>query len=234
VGKRIPGKAFVDHEIIGVVKDFNYASLYTKVNPLVMVMDASIPLSGSENINIDNSPVPKLLVRLKPDRVAAGIEEIKASWEKVAGAQAFNFAFVDQSIDAQYRSDRNLGKIVNLATMLAVLIGSLGLYGLAALSMQNRMKEVSIRKVMGATEQSLLVLLSKEYVVLVAVAFLISTPLTWYGMVRWLESFQYRINIGWGVFLWAGAISLVVALATISARMVKIAWTRPADNLRSE
>lgn len=125
VGKRIPGKGFADHEIIGVVKDFNYASLYTKVSPLVLTMDATIPLSGSENINIDNSPIPKLMVRLKPGNMSNTIEEIKVVWERITGEEEFSFTFVDQALDAQYRNDQNLGKIVTIATLIAMIIGSL-------------------------------------------------------------------------------------------------------------
>ncbi|NJM25115.1 MAG: hypothetical protein HC859_06055 [Bacteroidia bacterium] len=136
LGKRLPGKAFSDHEIIGVIKDFNYASLYTRVEPLVMAMDPALPLSGTENIMINNSPVPKLLIRIKPGNMNHTIEEIHQVWDKITGGEEFAFTFADQAMAAQYRNDQNLGKIVSLATMLAIIIGSLGLYGLASLAMQ--------------------------------------------------------------------------------------------------
>jgi putative ABC transport system permease protein len=234
VGKRIPGKGFADHEVIGIVKDFNYASLYTAVQPLVMVQDPVIILSGSENINIDNSPIPKLIVRLKPENMAATLDQVKATWDRLTGGEEFAFTFVDQAMDNQYRSDQNLGKIVSSATVLAMIIGSLGLYALASLAMQNRTKEISIRKVMGATEQSLLVLLSKDYVMLIAVSLLLSVPITWYLMNTWLQSFQYRIDVGWQVFAAAGGLSLLVALLTISYQAIKTAWTRPAETLKYE
>jgi putative ABC transport system permease protein len=234
VGKKIPGKNFLDHEIIGVVKDFNYASLYTKVQPLVMVQDPSIILSGVENINIDNSPLPKLIVRLAPGNIQTTIDQIKGVWEKISEGEEFTFAFVDQALAAQYRSDQHLGKIVRIASWLAMFIGSLGLYALASLAMQNRTKEISIRKVMGATEQSLLILLTKDYVVLIAISLLLSVPITWYMMSKWLESFEYRVTIGWQVFVWAGALSLMIALITISYQAIKTAWTRPAETLKYE
>jgi len=234
VGKKIPGKNFLDHEIIGVVKDFNFASLYTKVQPLVMVQDPSIILSGVENISIESSPMPKLIVRLQPGNMQTTIDQIKEVWEKISTGEEFTFDFVDQTLAAQYRSDQNLGKIVRIATLLAMLIGSLGLYALASLAMQNRTKEISIRKVMGATEQSLLMLLTKDYVLLIAISLLMSVPITWYMMSKWLESFEYRITIGWQVFVWAGAISLMIALITISYQAIKTAWTRPAETLKHE
>ena len=234
VGKRIPGKGFADHEVIGIVKDFNYASLYTSVQPLVMVQDPVIILPGVENIGIENNPVPKLMVRIKPESMSATLDQIKNTWNNLTGGEEFVFTFVDQAMDKQYRSDQNLGKIVSIATLLAMIIGSLGLYALASLAMQNRTKEISIRKVMGATEQSLLVLLSKDYVMLIVVSLLLSVPITWYLMSNWLQSFQYRVDVSWQVFAAAGGLSLVIALLTISYQAIKTAWTRPAETLKYE
>ncbi len=234
VGKKIPGKDFIDHEVIGIVKDFNYASLYTKVQPLVLAMNPAIPLSGSENFNVGNTPMPKLLIRLKPGNIPATLEQVGAVWQRLTAGEEFAFTFVDETLNEQYRSDQNLGKIVSIATLLAMMIGSLGLYALASLAMQNRTKEISIRKVMGATEQSLLVLLSKEYVFMIVVSLVVSVPLTWYLMSGWLQSFEYRVPISWQVFAWAGALSLIVALLTISYQTIKTAWTRPAETLKYE
>jgi len=234
IGKKIPGKDFVDHEIIGVVKDFNYESLYTKVTPLVIAMDAVIPLSGSENINIDNTPVPKLMIRLKPGNLPATIEQVKNVWDKLTAGEEFAFTFVDQALAEQYRNDLNLGKIVGIATLLAMIIGSLGLYALASLAMQNRTKEISIRKVMGASEQSLLVLLSRDYVFLIGISLLLSVPLTWYMMSNWLQSFEYRVAMSWKVFALAGSLSLLIAVVTIVYQTLKTAWTKPAETLKYE
>ncbi len=233
-GKRIPGKGFADHEVIGIVKDFHYTSLYAPVRPLVMVQDPAIILAGSENINFENNPMPKLFVRLAPENMQATLDQIKAVWDRLTNAEEFDFTFVDQALAAQYRSDQNLGQIVSLATLLAVIIGSLGLYALASLAMQNRKKEISIRKVLGATEQSLLVLLGREYVVLIVVCLVMSVPLTYYLMQNWLSTFQYRVEIGPAVFLLAGGLSLVIALLTISYQALKTAWTQPAETLKYE
>ncbi len=234
LGKRIPGKKFADHEIIGVVKDFNYAALYSKVAPLVMSMDPALPTSGIENIDIDNSPFPKLMIRLRAGEIQSTIDEIKSTWDKLTNGEEFSFDFVDQALATQYRNDQNLGKIVSIATALAMIIGSLGLYALASLAMQNRTKEISIRKVMGASEQTLLVLLSKDYVFLIAISLLLSVPLTYYAMDTWLLTFEYRVGIGWTAFALAGGISLLVAMLTISYQAVKTAWTRPAETLKYE
>lgn len=234
IGKKIPGKKFADHEIIGVVKDFNYASLYTKVQPLVLTESPGIILSGIENIYVDNSPIPKLIIRVRPENIAATIDQIKNVWNKIAGEEEFSFAFVDQAMAKQYKADRNLGKIVSVATLLAIIIGSLGLYALASLAMQNRTKEISIRKVMGASDNSLLYLLSKEYLTLVILCLTISVPITWYLMSNWLSTFEYRVNISATIFVFAGAISLLIALATISFQLLKTVWTNPVNSLKYE
>ncbi len=234
IGKKIPGKNFGDHEIIGVIKDFNYTSLYTKVQPLVLVEDPTIVLRGSENINIGNSPVPKLMVRLKAGATSAGLERLKEVWKKLAGEEELSFAFADESMAKQYKSDQNLGKIVTVAAAIAIVIASLGLFALASLAMQNRIKEISIRKVMGANDNSLLVLLSREYVIMVVVCLVISIPITWFLMTNWLSTFEYRVSIGAGIFLMAGGISLLIALATISYQTLKTVWTNPVKCLKYE
>ncbi|MBL7849308.1 MAG: ABC transporter permease [Cyclobacteriaceae bacterium] len=234
IGKRIPGKNFPDHEIIGVVQDFHFTSLYTKVGPLVMVQDPSIIMAGVQNISIDASPVPKLMVRLKAGQIAGGIARLEETWKKMNGEEEFVFSFVDEALNRQYRSDQNLGRIVTIATVLAVIIGSLGLYALASLAMQSRVKEIGIRKVMGATERSLLGLLSKDYVLLVLISVVLSIPLTLLAMRDWLSSFEYRITLGWGVFALAGGISLAIALVTISWQTLRTASAQPADTLKYE
>jgi putative ABC transport system permease protein len=183
---------------------------------------------------VDNSPFPKLLLRLKAGATSAGLDRLKEVWSKVSGAEEMSFAFADQSMANQYKSDQNLGKIVTIAAAIAVLIASLGLYALASLAMQNRTKEISIRKVMGASENSLLVLLSKEYVILIFVCVMISVPVTWYLMQSWLTTFEYRVSIGAGIFILAGGISLLIAIATISFQTLKTVWTNPVKNLKYE
>jgi putative ABC transport system permease protein len=234
VGKRIPGKNFPDHEIIGVVEDFNFMSLHTSVNPLVVVQDPAIALGGAENISINNSPIPKLFIRLQAGQVSQGIEAVKEVWTRLSGGEEFKFSFVDEDLASQYRSEQNLGRIVSVATVLAMVIGFLGLYGLASLNMQNRTREISIRKVMGASEGSLLGLLTREYALLVLLSFVLSVPPTVYLMQQWLSSFQYRVPVSFFTFMWAGAISLSVALLTILHQTLKTARSQPADVLKYE
>ncbi|MBT1704765.1 ABC transporter permease [Chryseosolibacter indicus] len=234
VGQRIPGKDFTNHEIIGVVKDFNYGSLYSKVQPLAIVEDGRIIYSGIENINIDNTPVPKVMVHIAAGATATTLEKIKSTWQNLTNGEEFAFTFADEAIARQYRADANLGKIVTIAAALSILIGSLGLYGLASLAMQGRVKEISVRKVLGATEQSLLILLSKDFIVITIISLLTSIPITIYAMNNWLSGFEYHVNMGWQVFVMAGALSVIIALITISYQTIKTAWTKPVDVLKYE
>jgi putative ABC transport system permease protein len=235
IGKKIPGTNFEDHEIIGMVKDFNYSSLYTKIEPLVMGMQSpSLILSGCENVNVQNSPIPKVFVRLKPGNASETLKKIEAIWDKLAEGEEFSFQFVDEALNAQYRNEQNLSRIVSVATVLAILIGSLGLYGLASLAMQNRTKEISIRKVLGASERSLLILLSREYLVLIVISLLVSIPFTFYVMKDWLSTFEYRIPIGISVFIISGGLSLFIGLITIGYEVIRTTWSQPARTLKCE
>ncbi|MGI9543551.1 MAG: ABC transporter permease [Cyclobacteriaceae bacterium] len=234
IGQHIPGKGFDTHEVIGVVDDFNYASLYTEVAPMVMVLDPMIIFNGMENIDISTSAVPKLLVRLKAENLGNVVSQIKEVWDKITGGEEFLLTFVDQTLAAQYRSDQNLGRIVNIATILAIVLGSLGLYALASLAMQNRTKEIGIRRVLGATERTLLIYLSKDYALLVMASSLISIPITWYLMQTWLANFAHRVNITIEIFLIAGAIALMIALFAISYHIIKTVFRNPVRALRYE
>lgn len=234
IGKKIPGKNFLDHEIIGVVKDFHYAALYTKVQPLVMVQDPVIILKGVENVNISNSPLPKIIARLNPGNMVVTIDQIKGVWEKLTNGEEFAFNFVDEAMQAQYQDDQNLGRIVRIATILAIIIGSLGLYGLASLAMQSRVKEIGIRKVLGASEKSLLVLLSKEYAIMLLICLALSIPITIYSMQEWLSSFEYRASIDAGIFLLAGGLAIAIAFVTIGYQTMHTARTQPTETLKQE
>ncbi|GJM29845.1 MAG: ABC transporter permease [Cyclobacteriaceae bacterium] len=234
IGKRIPGKNFGQHQVIGVTRDFNYASLYNKVEPLVMVMDPLIIFEGSENHDISSSPLPKLMVRFAAGTLSETMEQVEQAWNRIVGWGSFEFTFVDQTINAQYQADQNLNKIINISTWLAIIIGSLGLYALASLAMQNRVKEIGIRRVLGATQSTLLLLLTKEYIYLVLTAFILSIPITWYLVNQWLSNFEFKIDLGMETFLLTGGVAIIVALSTIAYQAVKTAFLNPADTLRSE
>ena len=234
LGQSIPGKNFPDHEIVGVVQDFNYASLHGEIQPAVLVMDPKIIFQGIENISISSSPIPKIFIRIEKNKIAAALPTIETVWNQLAQEEEFQYNFVDQALAAQYEQEQNLGKIVSIAALLAIAIGSMGLFALASLNMENRTREISIRKVLGASERTLLMLLSKEYLLLVIIALLVAVPFTWFFMNDWLSTFAYKINIGAGIFLLTGVIALMITLLTTSFHAVKTARKQPANTLKCE
>jgi putative ABC transport system permease protein len=147
---------------------------------------------------------------------------------------SFNYEFLDEKFDAMYRTERRLGQIVSLFTFIAIFVACLGLYGLAAFAAERRIKEIGIRKVMGATVTHIVALLNMDFLKLVLLGFVISIPVAWYLMYHWLADFAYRIELGPGIFAVAGGAALVIALLTVSWQSVKAAVSNPVDSLRSE
>jgi putative ABC transport system permease protein len=141
---------------------------------------------------------------------------------------------VDQALDSQYRQEQRLSKFVTSGSILAIVIACLGLFGLASLMITRRAKEIGIRKVLGATSSSIVLLVNKEFTKLVAIAFVIAVPVAWYAMQHWLQDFAYRIDISVGVFLSAGITALVIAWITVSYQSMKATLINPVESLKSE
>ena len=234
VGERIPHEAFDDHEIIGVVEDFHIHSLHEKIQPLVLAMNVDIVFSGANNVDIGSSVSPKLFIRLAADQLEDGLKEVEAAWQRVFPEETFDYEFVDQSLNEQYEKEYNLNKVVTSSSLLAVIIGSLGLFGISLLSFHNRIKEISIRKVLGASGTHIMMILSKRFLYLIGVALVISVPFTIQIMNDWLGEFEYRITIDPWIFLLAGLISLIIILLTLSYQGISAIRTNPADTLRNE
>ena len=234
VGKRIPNLEFADHEIIGVVEDFHFASLHSPIEPVVLLINPEIGLSGAHDISINSNPNPKMMIRLASNDIPATILAINELWNEVYPGEPYNYDFVDEVLNTQYNEEQNLGEIVGASTTLAVIIACLGLFGLASLTMSSQIKEVSVRKVLGASVSNIIVLLSRGYILLIVVALAISVPGTYYFSKEWLKAFEYKINVGVDAFLLAGAISIVVAIITISYQCIKVSMTNPAQILSTE
>jgi putative ABC transport system permease protein len=234
IGERIPHEKFEDHEIVGVVEDFHIESLHEKIQPLMLAMNIDMAFSGANNIGIGSSVQPKLFIRMKAGNIESGLMGIKSVWERVFPGETFEYEFVDQSLNEQYEKETNLNKVVTGSAVLAVAIGCLGLFGISLLSFNNRIREISIRKVLGAPALHILFILSRRFVILILVAFVLSIPVILQVMQRWLREFEYKTTIGIGIFLLAGFISLLVILITLSYQGISALRTNPADNLRNE
>lgn len=234
LGKRIPGPDFVDHEIIGVVDNFNYESLHTSVKPLAFSLKASILLSGINNMSISNSPAPKYTLKLTTQDLQSTIAQIKSVWEEVAPGAPFDYSFVDDALDSQYRQEQRLSKIVTAGALLAVIIAALGLFGLASLMVVRRTKEIGIRKVLGASTSSIVLLINKEFTLLIGIAFFIASPIAWFIMREWLNDFAYSIELGVGIFLLAGITTLLLCFMVVSFQSIKAAFQDPVNSLKTE
>jgi putative ABC transport system permease protein len=219
LGKTIIRSGQHHFTVVGVVKDFHYTSAKQKIVSLML-------LSGHSTGSI--------IVKIKTADVHALVNDIKAQWGTFNAGSAFNYSFLDQQFASLYINEERTGQIFTSFAVIAVIIASLGLFGLAAFMIRQRVKEIGIRKVLGATTGSITVMLSKEFLKLIVIASLIAFPLTWYAMSKWLQDFAYRIDIQWWVFVLAAGIALLVATITISFQSIKAALANPVKSLRSE
>jgi putative ABC transport system permease protein len=175
-----------------------------------------------------------IMVKVKTDDIPAFIESAKQKWATYNLQNPFSWYFLDDRFAALYASERKTGKLFTFLTVVAVVIACMGLVGLVAFTTHQRTKEIGVRKVLGASVRQVLILLAREFLWLVSLAFLISVPLTWWAMHAWLNNFAYRITMAWWVFLLAGVAAIVIALIAISAHTIKAALSNPVKSLRAE
>ena len=160
--------------------------------------------------------------------------QIGAIWKKDLPAVPFDYSFLDDEVQKQYETEIILSQIINSFTLIAILISCLGLFGLAAFSAEQRSKEIGIRKVLGSSVSGIVGLLSKDFVKLVSISFIIATPIAWYGMGKWLQAFAYRIPLSWWMFALAGLTAMFIALITVSSQAIKAAIMNPVKSLKAE
>ncbi|HLY71986.1 MAG TPA: FtsX-like permease family protein, partial [Puia sp.] len=232
VGKKLPGPFL--QQIVGVVKDFNFESLHTKIQPLVMSGDANSLLKYASDINLTAPPQPRISVLIKEGHLANILAILKDTWAKVAPGQEFDYQFLDNAIAVQYAQEQRTNLIVQISSGLSIFIACMGLFGLATLAVTKRIKEIGVRKVMGASVISIVKLLSADFIILVFIAALVASPIAWWAMSNWLNNFSYHVSINVLVFIFAGLAAIVIALATVSYHSVKAALANPVKNLRCE
>ncbi|WP_421920013.1 ABC transporter permease [Marinifilum sp.] len=208
-------------EIVGVVKNFHFESMRDKILPMF--------LTYTPNYN-----QRYMLVKLKPDNVMEGMKLVKKTWMKMTKGEPFEYFFLDEDFNTLFKGELRVANILTSFTVLAFIIAMLGLLGLVSFEMQQRVKEIGIRKVLGSTEMNLVVLLSKNLCMNVILANLIAWPISFYAMHKWLSNFIYRIDFPWYYFLVALLLSLVLAIVTVSGHSVKVANTNPIKSLRYE
>ncbi len=213
------GKTFNYRTIIGVVRDFHFRSLHHKVEPAII------------SLGTGHS---RLLVRIHPENVPGTIAFIKAQWEKVAPDHAFDFLFLDEELDEQYQKEERWTRIIQYATGFAIFIAGLGAFGLATLTVARRTKEIGIRKVLGASQAQILSLLSREFVLYIALSSLIAFPIAYYAINQWLQTFPYRIELGLVTFLLGSFVMFIVVVTTVATQVLKAIRANPVEALRYE
>jgi putative ABC transport system permease protein len=207
-------------KVIGVVNDFNYLSLHSAVEPLTLRFEPYSMAKFSLKISTDNIPLT--------------IKSIEEKWQELIPQRPFSYYFIDDNFDKQYRADEKFGQLFSSFAVLAIFIACLGLIGLTTYSAAQRTKEIGIRKVMGASVSTIVLLLSKEFSKLLALAFIIAIPASWYGIQAWLDNFAYKVNIGAWVYLLTAVTVGTIVLISISWQSIKVALQNPVNSLRNE
>lgn len=208
-------------EIVGVVKDFHFADMHQVIEPYAFF------LQGNNNYNY-------LIAHVNTKDLSTVLPFIESKWKTLSRDEPFSYTFLNEDFAKNYAADARTGRIVNAFTIISIFISCLGLFGLAAFAAQQRVKEIGVRKVLGASVANIVGLLSRDFVKLILISILIATPLTWYLMNQWLKDFAYRIDIQWWMFAAAGAMLILIALLTISTQAIKAAIMNPVKSLRSE
>ncbi len=234
IGKRLPGDEFGDHQIIGVTEDFHYSSLHSEVEPLVIVQNIIPIASGVSDGDFVDSIVPKLVFTYTGSDLTKATDILKKEWESLFPNESWNYSFIDEQIAAQYESEARMNKLIAVATALSIIIASLGLLGLSMLVVNSKIKEIGIRKVMGASPMSIFSLLAKGFSIQLLIAIILSIPLTIFMISKWLENFAYRTNISIWLFILSGFVSMVIAILVISYHTLRASKVNPVDSLRTE
>jgi putative ABC transport system permease protein len=209
------------YELAGIAEDYHFTSLRQKIGPMAIFSHYYQEYDA-------------LMLRIAPGTYQQAILRMQEHWKALAPEVPFDYSFVDQDLDGLYQAEQNLAALSGSFSGLAIFVACLGLLGLAMFSAERRVKEIGIRKVLGATVHSIVVLLSQDIVRLIALAFLIATPLAWYLMDRWLENFAYQIDISVFTFLAAGGLTFVIAIGTIGFQTIRAALANPAESIRYE
>lgn len=208
-------------DIIGIVKDFHFKDLHVPIEPYGFLLGA-----GNE--------YNYLIAHAKAGNIGNTITLLEDAWHKINPSEPFEYSLLDQDFQKNYEAENRLASLINYFTLIAILISSLGLFGLSVFSAEQRIKEIGIRKVLGASINNIVFMLSKDFLKLVCIAVLIATPLAWFAMNKWLQNFAYRITISWEVFALTIFLAIFIALVTIIFQAVKAAVSNPVKNLRTE
>jgi putative ABC transport system permease protein len=219
IGKSIIVSGQTEYHVVGVVNDFHYASVRQEVAPLVMMLRYN---SGS------------ILVKLNAKDIQGFVNDVKKQWVNFNSEIPFSYSFLDEKFASLYIEEERTGKLFTTFAVIAILIAAMGLYGLSAFSAEQRVREIGIRKVFGASTREVLFMLSKQFLSLVSIAFVLAIPVVIWVMNWWLEDFAYRVTLAWWFFLVAGIITFMIAFMSMCFQVFKVALSNPMKSLKSE
>jgi putative ABC transport system permease protein len=209
--------------VIGVVRDFNYQTLHQSIAPLFF---ADVTKFGNVT--------PLTAIRVKGDQFSTALAAIQRAWRQFVPNRPFHYSFLDQRLADQYKSEQTIRRVFIVFSALAIFIACIGLLGLAAYATQQRLREISIRKVLGAGAGTIAGMLSVDFLRLVTISALVAFRFAWMAMHAWLRSFVYRVDLSWWIFVLAWAVSLAITLLTTGYQAIRAAMTNPVKVLRSE
>lgn len=216
-----PDKDAPGFEIIGLIPDFHLYSLADQIKPITM------HISHSE-------PIGYIFVRVAPHQLLGAMDKIQRVWKEVAPQSEFIGSFLDENVDAWYHEELSFSQIFSIASGIAILLSCMGLFAVALMIIEQRTKEIGVRKLLGASISNILILISRDFVKMVLIALMIAIPIAWFGMQKWLDKYPYRIEISWTVFLIVGVVTMLIALLTVSFQSIRAALMNPVKSLRSE
>lgn len=220
LGKMVGFDGKTRYPVVGVLKDFNDNSLREAIRPVVLTSDYN--------------DYGTIALRLRPDRVTATMKDVEKIFTTIYPTYIYDVSFFDENIGRFYKAEAMTAQLFKVFAFLAIFISCLGLYGLVSFMAVQKTKEVGIRKVLGASIQNILYLFSREFTLLIGIAFMIAMPLAYYFMRRWLEGFHYHAEIGWEIFVLAIILSLLIAWMTVGYKALKAATANPVKSLRAE
>lgn len=220
IGKRIGFSDTTSGKVVGVVKDFNYKSLHSEIEPLVIML-------APQNNGY-------LMARMSPGNIRETLSHIEATWQRLAPSHPLEYFFLDESFNEQYRAEEKMLAIFGYFALLTIIIACMGLFGLASFMAEQRTREIGIRKVLGSSISQIVVLLTKDFALLVLLSILLACPIAWYAMQQWLQDFAYRTPISIWIFVFSGLIALALAICTVSFKAARAAMSDPVLALRTE
>lgn len=226
IGKRFNYRGELRGQVIGVVEDYNFASKHSPIAPLVITLNTR---PGAFNLFIKY-----VAVKIEANQMQDAIADLEKAWASVLPERPFDFFFLDDSINEAYKAEQKLSDVTMIFSGLAILVACLGLFGLATFSVEQRTKEIGVRKVLGINTSQIMLLLSREFMILIGVAFIIAIPLAYFSLQQWLEGFAFRIDIQAWPFIIAGVLTFIISSVTVAFHALKASYINPVDTLKCE